>query len=50
MAMENQEEKNNIPYFAPRILEMLKFTIKNVLDDLEKKSYAQYPLMMEILP
>ena len=45
-----EEEKNNIPYFAPRILEMLKFTIKNVLDDLEKKSYAQYPLMMEILP
>lgn len=45
-----EEEKNDIPYFAPRILEMLKFTIKNVLDDLEKKSYAEYPLMMEILP
>ena len=45
-----EEEKNDIPYFAPRILEMLKFTIKNVLDDLEKKSYAKYPLMIEILP
>ena len=45
-----EEEKNNIPYFAPRLLEMLKFTVQNVLGNLEKKYYADYPLMMEILP
>ena len=45
-----EEEKNNIPYYAPRILEMLKFTITNVCSHLAKPSYAKDPLMMEILP
>ena len=44
------EEKNNIPYFAPRFLEMLKFTVTNVCNHLAKPTYAKYPLMMEILP
>ena len=44
------EEQNNIPYFAPTILEKLKFTITALYNDLVSPTYTENPLMMEILP
>lgn len=48
--LHKEEEKSNIPYFAPHILEMLKFTIKALYNDLVSPTYAENPLMIDILP
>lgn len=44
------EEQNDIPYYAPHILEMLKFTITALYNDLVSPTYAENPLMIDILP
>ena len=44
------EEQNDIPYFAPHILEMLKFTITALYNDLVSPTYTENPLMIDILP
>lgn len=43
------EEQNDIPYYAPHILEMLKFTITALYNDLASPTYAKKPLMIDIL-
>lgn len=45
-----KQECEDIPRFAPRFLEMLKFTIKHILGDVAGPGYRHNPLVMDIYP